>query len=123
MSKIKEDRIRFSHRRNRSKKTAWFHTDRYRLCVYRRNMNIEAQIIDDFQGNTLISSSSKDKSLAKEIKKATSKVECSKIVGVALAERAIKMKIKKVVFERNGYPYHGRIKALADAARESGLEF
>ena len=49
MSKIKEDRIRFSHRRNRSKKTAWFHTDRYRLCVYRSNMNIEAQIIDDFQ--------------------------------------------------------------------------
>jgi|TARA_B100000809_G_scaffold85969_1_gene84389 large subunit ribosomal protein L18 len=86
-------------------------------------MNIEAQIIDDFQGNTLISSSSKDKNLVKEIKKATSKVECSKIVGVALAERAIKMKIKKVVFDRNGYPYHGRIKALADAARESGLEF
>ena len=67
MRKIKEDRIRFSHRRNRSKKTAWFHPDRYRLCVYRSNMNIEAQIIDDFQGNTLISSSSKDKSLAKEI--------------------------------------------------------
>ncbi|HCN25380.1 MAG TPA: 50S ribosomal protein L18 [Candidatus Marinimicrobia bacterium] len=123
MSKIKEDKIRFSHRRNRSKKTAWFHPDRYRLCVYRSNMNIEAQIIDDFQGNTLISSSSKDKNLVKEIKKATSKVECSKIVGVALAERAIKMKIKKVVFDRNGYPYHGRIKALADAARESGLEF
>ena len=86
-------------------------------------MNIEAQIIDDFQGNTLISSSSRDKSLAKEIKKATSKVESSKIVGIALAEQAIKLKIKKVVFDRNGYPYHGRIKALAEAARESGLDF
>ena len=123
MSKVKKDRMRFLHRRNRSKKTAWFHPDRYRLCVYRSNMNIEAQIIDDFQGNTLISSSSRDKSLAKEIKKATSKVESSKIVGIALAEQAIKLKIKKVVFDRNGYPYHGRIKALAEAARESGLDF
>ena len=69
------------------------------------------------------SSSSIEKSLSKDIKPGMNKFEISKIVGTALGDRAIKIKINKVAFDRNGYPYHGRIRALADAARESGLEF
>ena len=110
MSKIKEDRIRFSHRRNRSKKTAWFHTDRYRLCVYRSNMNIEAQIIDDFQGNTLISSSSKDKSLAKEIKKATSKINTIPDVIYHLGDWGKEPMI--LVFGRNPSEVYSKIMSI-----------
>jgi large subunit ribosomal protein L18 len=71
----------------------------------------------------LVSSSSKDSSLKKEIKSSKSKTDVSIIVGKAIAEKAIKKKIKNVVFDRNGYPFHGRVKAFADAAREAGLEF
>jgi len=71
----------------------------------------------------LVSSSSLRKEMQAEIKKAESKIEVSVIVGKDLAKQALKLKIKKVVFDRNGYPYHGRIKALADAAREGGLNF
>ena len=123
MSKLKKDRLRYNRRRNRSKNEVFSPDNRYRLCVFRSNKNIEAQIIDDMEGKTLVSSSSIEKTLLKEIKPGMNKFEISKIVGTILGERAIKMKINKVAFDRNGYPYHGRIKALADAARESGLEF
>ena len=91
-----------------------------RLNVFRSNSNIFAQIIDDETGTTLVSASSLDKDL-----KLTngSNVEAAKVVGKALAERAKKAKITKVVFDRGGYLYHGRVKALAEAAREAGLEF
>ena len=89
-----------------------------RLCVYRSNKNIEAQIIDDVKGVTLVSSSSMTLKLANG-----SNVEAAAAVGKDIAEKAVAKKIKKVVFDRSGYIYHGRVKALAEAAREAGLEF
>ena len=89
-----------------------------RLCVYRSNKNIEAQIIDDVKGVTLVASSSMSLKLANG-----SNVEAAAAVGKDIAEKAVAKKIKKVVFDRSGYIYHGRVKALAEAAREAGLEF
>lgn len=91
-----------------------------RLCVFRSNKDIYAQIIDDETRTTLVSASSLDKDL-----KITngSNVEAAKVVGKAIAEKATKAKITKVVFDRGGYLYHGRVQALAEAARENGLEF
>ena len=91
-----------------------------RLNVFRSNANITAQIIDDVKGVTLVSASS----LEKELKiKNGGNVEAAKLIGEEIAKRAKKAKITKVVFDRGGYLYHGRVKALADAARENGLEF
>ena len=123
MSKIRKKAARFERRRNRSKKQFNLSTDRPRLCVYRSNKNIEAQIIDDVNGLTIVSASTIDKELKSKVSKAGSKIEQSQLVGKALAERALKKKIKKVVFDRNGFSYHGRIKQLAEAAREGGLSF
>ncbi len=95
-------------------------TDRPRLNVFRSNANITAQIIDDEKGVTLVSASTLEKDL-----KITNggNVEAAKLIGAEIAKRAKKAKITKVVFDRGGYLYHGRVKALADAARENGLEF
>ena len=91
---------------------------RPRLSVYRSTGEIYAQLIDDENGNTLVSSSSI------ELKcKNGGNVEAAKAVGKSIAEKAKKKGIKKVVFDRSGYEYHGRVEALADAARENGLEF
>ena len=89
-----------------------------RLCVYRSNKNIEAQIIDDVKGVTLVASSSMSLKLENG-----SNVEAATKVGQDIAQKALAKKIKKVVFDRSGYIYHGRVKALAEAAREAGLEF
>ena len=91
-----------------------------RLCVFRSLKNISVQIIDDEKGVTLVSASSLDKDL--NIKNGGN-IETSKLVGALVAKKAKKAKIEKVVFDRGGYLYHGRVKALADAARENGLEF
>lgn len=89
-----------------------------RLCVYRSNKNIEAQLIDDVKGVTLVASSSMSLRLANG-----SNIEAAKAVGKDIAEKAVAKGLKKVVFDRSGYIYHGRVKALAEAAREAGLEF
>lgn len=89
-----------------------------RLCVYRSNKNIEAQIIDDVKKVTLVASSSMALKL-----ECGSNIEAAGKVGEDLAKKALAKKIKKVVFDRSGYIYHGRVKALAEAAREAGLEF
>lgn len=89
-----------------------------RLCLYRSNKNIEAQIIDDVKRVTLVSSSSMSLKLENG-----SNVEAAKAVGEDIAKKAKAKKISKVVFDRSGYIYHGRVKALAEAAREAGLEF
>ena len=89
-----------------------------RLCVYRSNKNIEAQIIDDTKGVTLVSSSS----MALKLENG-SNIDAAAKVGQDIATKALAKKIKKVVFDRSGYIYHGRVKALAEAAREAGLEF
>ena len=91
-----------------------------RLSVFRSNKEIYAQIIDDDKKTTLVSASSLDKSLKLEN---GGNVEAAKAVGKLLAEKAKKAKIKKVVFDRGGYLYHGRVQALAEAARENGLNF
>ena len=91
-----------------------------RLSVFRSNSNIFAQLIDDENGVTLVSASSIDKDLKLE---KGSNVEAATKVGELLAERALKAKIKKVIFDRGGHLYHGRVKALAEAARNKGLEF
>jgi len=95
-------------------------TARPRLNVYRSNKNIYAQLIDDLQGVTLASASTLDKDLGLE---STSNLEAAKKVGELIAKRAVEKGVTSVVFDRGGYLYHGRIKALADAARENGLEF
>lgn len=89
-----------------------------RLSVYRSNKEIYAQIIDDVNGVTLASVSSRDTDI-----KASSKAEAATAVGKAIAEKATKAGLEKVAFDRNGYLYHGRVKVLAEAAREAGLKF
>tara|TARA_B100000900_G_C20300065_1_gene601817 strand:- start:230 stop:601 length:372 start_codon:yes stop_codon:yes gene_type:complete len=114
---------RKNRRRNRSKSSSMFHEKYPRLVVYRSNRHFEGQIINDFESKTLVSASSKDSNLKKTIASSKSKTEISIIIGKAIGKKAIDSKIKKVVFDRNGYPFHGRVKAFADAAREEGLEF
>ncbi len=97
--------------------------ERPRLSVYRSLKHIYAQIIDDTRGHTLVAMSSLSKEIKDELKNAKTKTEVSKIVGLALAKKAIEKGIVRVVFDRNGYKYHGRVKALAEGAREGGLVF
>ena len=114
---------RKSRRRNRSKSSSMYHEKYPRLVVYRSNRHFEGQIINDFESRTLVSASSKDSNLKKALASSKSKTEVSILVGKAIGKKAVDSKIKKVVFDRNGYPFHGRVKAFADAAREAGLEF
>lgn len=93
-----------------------------RLCVFRSSKNISAQIIDDVNGTTLASASTIDKDLKGDIKYGGNK-EAAKAVGEAVAKRALEKGIKEVCFDRGGYLYHGRVKELADGAREAGLKF
>jgi large subunit ribosomal protein L18 len=93
--------------------------ERPRLSVYRSNKGIYAQVIDDVAGVTLVSASS----LSKDFSASGNKVEQSKAVGKLVAEKALAAGVSKVVFDRNGYLYHGRVKSLADGAREAGLDF
>ena len=90
-----------------------------RLCVYRSNTNVYAQIIDDVAGNTLVSCSTLDK----EIKTKHANKEAAKEVGAMIAKKALEKNIDTVVFDRGGYIYHGVVKELAEAAREGGLKF
>jgi large subunit ribosomal protein L18 len=93
-----------------------------RLTVFRSLNDIYAQIIDDSNGVTLVAASSKNKELTEEIKGTKGKVTKSKLVGKLLAQKAIEKDINNVVFDRNGYQYHGRVKAVAEGAREAGLK-
>ena len=93
-----------------------------RLCVYRSNSHIYAQIIDDEAGTTLVSASSLDKDIKGELSNG-SNIQAASAVGKLVAERAAAKEIKDVVFDRGGYLYHGRVQALAEAAREAGLNF
>ena len=94
-------------------------SSRPRLCVFRSLKNISVQVIDDEKQVTLVSASTLDK----EVKTKASNVESAKEVGALIAKRAIEKGIKTVVFDRNGYVYHGKVQAVAEAAREAGLEF
>ena len=96
---------------------------RPRLVVSRSLRQISAQLVDDMAGHTLVSASSTEKALAGELKPGASKVEVAHSIGFVLGQRATKKKLKQVVFDRGPYLYHGRVKAVADGAREGGLEF
>lgn len=107
-------------RHKKIRKTLIGTAEKPRLNVFRANANITAQIIDDTKGITLVSASTLESNL--KIKNGGN-VEAAKLIGAEIAKRAKKAKIKEVVFDRGGYLYHGRVKALAEAARENGLEF
>ena len=119
IKKVNRNEVRQA-RHTRVRKTVSGTTDVPRLNVFRSNSNIFAQIIDDTKGVTLASASSIDKDLKLEN---GGNIEAAVKVGELIAKRAKKAKITKVVFDRGGYLYHGRVKALAEAARENGLEF
>jgi large subunit ribosomal protein L18 len=95
---------------------------RARLSVFRSSKHIYAQVIDDADGRTVASASSLEKEMRESLKTGAN-IEAAKTVGKRLAERAVAQGVKEVVFDRGGYLYHGRVKALADAAREGGLDF
>jgi|TARA_B110001454_G_scaffold189875_1_gene188720 large subunit ribosomal protein L18 len=92
-----------------------------RLVVYRSNSNIYAQLLDDKRGITVLSASSIDKNIKSLIDKAANKIEKSKIVGETLAEKIKEAKISRIIFDRNGYKYHGRVKALSEAIRSAEI--
>jgi large subunit ribosomal protein L18 len=114
----KERRFRI---KKRIRKTVSGTKEKPRLSVFRSNRHIYAQFIDDIEGKTLLSISSLNKEIAE--KKNITKTEQAKLVGKLTAEKSKAAKISSIVFDRNGYLYHGRVKALADSARESGLKF
>lgn len=116
-------KIRRIRRKNHIRKKIKGTEQRPRLTVYKSLGNIYAQIVDDVAGNTLVSASTIDKEVKPMIKKGMSKVEQSKIVGSVIAKRAIEKNINTVSFDRNGFLFHGRIKILADEARNNGLKF
>jgi large subunit ribosomal protein L18 len=97
-------------------------TERPRLVVFRSSGNIYAQLIDDTSNKTICTVSTLTKEVKEELKDKITKVKQSKLVGKAIAKKAAENNIKKVVFDRNGYLYHGRVKAVAEGAREGGLE-
>ncbi len=120
MSNTKDTRARRAMRsRTRLKKMS---SGRPRLSVFRSNKYIYVQLIDDASGKTLAQASSMEEDVAKEVK-ATGNIKAASAVGALIAERAKKAGTTKVVFDRGSYIYHGRVKALADAARDGGLQF
>ncbi|GLH65591.1 MULTISPECIES: 50S ribosomal protein L18 [Bacillaceae] len=119
ITKVDRNAVR-KKRHARVRKKIFGTAERPRLNVFRSNKHIYAQIIDDMKAVTIVSASTLDKEFDLE---STGNIEAAKKVGELVAKRALEKGIKKVVFDRGGYLYHGRVKALADAAREAGLEF
>lgn len=118
-----EEKIEKRERRHRRvRKKVYGTAERPRLCVFKSNRYIYAQIIDDDKGHTLCAASTLEKEI-KEKLQSTKDKNAAALVGKVIAERALAKGIKKVVFDRGGYKYHGRVKELADAARQAGLEF
>jgi len=117
MKLTKEEKRKKRHKRIRKK--VFGTAEKPRLCVFRSNKHIYAQLIDDTKSHTLLAASDLELKLEKKL----TKVEKAKEVGKLLAKKALAKNIKKIVFDRAGYKYHGRIKALAEGAREGGLEF
>ncbi len=122
MSTVQQTHEARVHRHKRVRKKIEGTSERPRLNVFRSLRHIYAQVIDDSVGHTLASASTLDSELAAQCE-GLSKTECAALVGRAIAGRAQAVGVKVVVFDRGGYQYHGRVKALADAAREAGLEF
>ena len=111
----RRERLRF-----RIRKTVSGTTERPRLAVFRSNKEIYAQIIDDVNGVTITAASTRDKEIDAS---KSNKLDAAKLVGKAIAEKALKAGVESITFDRGGYLYHGRIKSLAEGAREAGLKF
>ena len=122
MNVSKERRLARKKRQARVRKKVTGSVERPRLCVFRSSKHIYVQIIEDVNGKTLAAASTAAKATADSVKY-SGNVEAAKLVGKQIAEKALAQDIKQVVFDRNGFLYHGRVKALADAAREAGLTF
>ena len=122
MSAVKKSDARLKRQKRVRKKVRGL-SDMPRLCVFRSARHIYAQIIDDTTGRTLIATSSLSKEFGDKTSKKGGNKEGAKLVGADMAQKAIGIGIKKVVFDRNGFLYHGRVKALSEAAREKGLVF
>ena len=122
MNVAKERREARQKRQVRVRRKVQGSQDRPRLCIFRSARHIYAQIIEDTTGTTLVSVSTVVKDVSGGLK-VSGNVEAAKLVGKKIAERALAKNITQVVFDRNGFLYHGRVKALADAAREAGLSF
>ena len=123
MKKLSATKARNLRRRNRSKSNIVKHASRHRLVVFRSNKNMSAQLVDDFNGKTITSASSLDKLVKNKVAKLKTKTEVSVFIGKMIADNAKTKKISKIVFDRNGFPYHGRVKAFAESARKNGLKF
>ena len=122
MNVAKERRVARQKRQVRVRRKVQGSQERPRLCVFRSARHIYAQVIEDSTGTTLVSVSTVTKDLSGDLK-VGGNVEAAKLIGKKIAERALAKNITQVVFDRNGFLYHGRVKALADAAREAGLSF
>ncbi|MBV1875953.1 MAG: 50S ribosomal protein L18 [Cycloclasticus sp.] len=107
----------------RRKKVVRGNAERLRVLIYRSNKTVYGQLIDDINGKTLMSLSGLSSDIKDEVSKTESKVEASALIGKRFAEKAKTLDASKVIFDRNGYLYHGRVKAFAEGAREGGLEF
>jgi large subunit ribosomal protein L18 len=122
MNRIKLKNVRYARRNRRVRKDITGTPARLRLTVFRSLNHIYAQILDDVAATTVVSASTMDADVRAKAAGLT-KTEESRLVGTLLAERAKAAKVSKVAFDRNGFLYHGRVKALADSAREAGLDF
>lgn len=123
MNSIERSKKRRSRIKNQIRKKLKGTPENPRLVVYRSLGHIYAQLVDDVNAKTILTVSTKSKDISDKIAGLKSKTEKSKAIGKLTAEKAVSNNIKKVVFDRNGYLYHGRVKALADGAREGGLNF
>ena len=122
LSKEKLLKLKKKNKKNKSRKRIKGTPERPRLSVYRSNQNIYAQLIDDLNATTLVSYSTLERSM-KESLSVNRTVDASRLMGKKLAELSLKKNIKRIVFDRGPYLYHGRVKALADGARDGGLQF
>ena len=124
MPKVKNiKKINWLKKRKRIKNKLTNNKNLHRLVVFRSSMHIYAQVVNDLNDKTIVSSSSNDKDIKKEISKCSGKISKSILVGKHLGEKLNEMKINNIIFDRNGYNYHGRVKALADAMREMKIKF
>ena len=123
MKAIKKKTMKHLRRKRRVRKHVTGTADRPRLTVFRSLKNIYAQIVDDGAGRTLVAASTLEKPILEKLPSNASNKAAAEVVGAAIAAKAVQAGIKKVVFDHNGYAYHGRLRSLAEAARKGGLEF
>ena len=122
MDKAKAKRLARQRRHARVRRHVSGTSDRPRLCVFRSLKHIRAQVVDDISGHTLVAASTLDSGVRSQIDGKDKSAQAA-VVGEVIAQRALEAGITRIVFDRGGYKYHGRVKSLADAARKAGLEF